>query len=103
MSCHKIKRTQSYPWENFCDHITTSIWLPNSPDWYVWGTIEWEANKTLYNTKDELKAKISATFINQNKETVGKACRRFWSRLEAVVDVNFFVQIESVTFQDIFF
>ena len=33
-----------------------------------------------------------AALTNLNKETVGKACKRFWSRLEAVVkaDRDFF-------------
>ena len=50
--------------------------------------VEWETNKTLCNTKDELKAGMIPTFTNLNKETVYKACRRFRSRLEAVVGVN---------------
>ena len=37
------------------------------------------------NTKDELKARIMAAFTNLNK-TSGKACRRFWNRLLAVVE-----------------
>ena len=50
-----------------------------------WG---WENNKLLYNTKDELKERITAAFTNLNKETIGKACRRFWSHLEAGIKSN---------------
>ena len=55
------------------------------------------------NTKDELKAKIIAAFSYLNK-TVGKAWRRFLSRLEVVVEVNwdFFKWIQPIIFQDIF-
>ena len=68
-----------------------NIWLPNSPDCnsidnYI--TAEWESNKTLSNTNNELKARIMAAFINLNKETTGKVCKAFWSCLETVVEVN---------------
>ena len=36
--------------------------------------------------KDELKAKITASFTNLRKESVGKACRKFLRCLEAVVE-----------------
>ena len=45
-------------------------------------------NKTLDNTEDELKAGITAAFTNLNKESFGNACKRFQSRLGAVVEVN---------------
>ena len=38
--------------------------------------------------KDELKARIIAAFTNLNKKTVGKAGKRFKSRLKAVVEAN---------------
>ena len=34
------------------------------------------------------KEHVMATFSNLNKKTVGKACRRFQSSLEAVVGTN---------------
>ena len=49
---------------------------------------ERETNKTLCNTKDGLKARIIATFIYLNKETIGKIFRRFQTYLEAVVEAN---------------
>ena len=45
-------------------------------------------HKNLCNTKDELKAKIMAAFSNLDEEAVGKAWRRFQSRLEAVIEVD---------------
>ena len=65
------------------------IWPSNSPDYnpfdyYVWSAFEWETNKTPYNSKDELKAKTIGAFTNLNKETGGKACRRFQSCLHAL-------------------
>ena len=42
--------------------------MPQS-DWLLSGAVEQETNKTLYNTKDELKTMITAEFTNLNKET----------------------------------
>ena len=69
------------------------IWWPNSPDcnffdYYVSGMIESETNKTLCNTKDELKAKIMSAYTSLNKETVKRACRRFQIHLEAIIEAN---------------
>ena len=46
--------------KNFWNQIPTYYWLPNSPDcnpfdYYVWGAVKRESNKTPCNTKDELK------------------------------------------------
>ena len=76
-----------------CGHITPNIWPLNYPDcspfnYYVWGTVERETYKTLCNTKNELKAKIPIKLTNWIKETLGKACRKFRSRLGAVVEAD---------------
>ena len=76
---HTSKRTQFWLLENSCNHINSNIWLLNSPDCsffdhYIWGTVKWETNKTLCNTIDELKARITAAFTNLNKLTIGKFC-----------------------------
>ncbi|CAI9715721.1 Hypothetical predicted protein [Octopus vulgaris] len=67
-------------------HLTRQTAAPL--DYHMWDTVERETNKTCYNTKDELKARIMAAFTNLNKETVQKSCRRFESRLEAIVEAN---------------
>ena len=70
--------------------------------YYVWGEVEQET-PTPCNTKDELKAKSMSAFTNSNKETVQKSCRRFRSRLEAVVEANGdpIAKLYSLVFQDI--
>ena len=64
-------------------------WLPNTPDFnpidYVWGTVNRETCKTPRNTKNEMKARITAAFTNLNEKTTGNACRRSQSHLEDVV------------------
>ena len=67
------------------DHLILQIATPLI---FVSDTVERATMKTLCNTKDELKARIMADFTNLNKENVRKACRKFRSRLEAVVEAN---------------
>ena len=60
----------------------------NPLDNYVWGAVDRKTNKTQRDTKDKLKAKITAPLINLNKEIVRKACRRFQCHREAVIEAN---------------
>ena len=60
----------------------------NTLDYYVWGAVEWETDKTPCNTKDKLQARITVGFANLNKETIGNGRMRFQSRLEAVLQDN---------------
>ena len=83
IGCEKISSTSFYP------NIYPSTSLHCDPlDYYVRGAVEGETNKTLYNTKDYLKAKIMATFTNLNQENIGKGCRKCWSRLAPVMEAN---------------
>ena len=77
--------------ENFCDYITPNIWIRSTTDsdpidYYVEIPIEQKLQKTPYNTKDELNAKVA--FTKKKKGTVGKVCRRFCCHLKAVVEAN---------------
>ena len=72
--------------------LTSGNQFPNSFGYYDSGTVKGETSKNLCNTKDELKARITAEFINLNKIIIKKAYRRFQSHLKAVVEANnFFV------------
>ena len=42
----------------------------------------------LCSTKDELKARITAAFIDLKKETIRKTCSRFWGHLEPMIKDN---------------
>jgi len=69
------------------------IWPPSSPDcnpldYYVWGVCELHVNKAPHNTVESLVAKIKEVMGNLDRDTVEKACRRFRSRIEAVVAAN---------------
>ena len=83
--CFTARKSQNWLKKNFSNHDTPDIWLLNSLDclslgYCVGGAIERETNKTSCNIKNELKARITAAFTNLNKETCGKAFRRFPSR-----------------------
>ena len=67
-------------------HLTTQIAI--SLDYYVWGTVERETNKTPCNAKDGLTARMTGAFTNLKKETVRKACRRFQSHLKTMIEAN---------------
>ena len=54
---------------------------------YTCGAIEWEINKTICNTRDEMKALVTVAFISSNLKIIGKAWKGFRSWLEAVIEV----------------
>ena len=81
--CCTNRRTQSWLFDNFCDYITSNIWLHNSLDYdlfdyYVWSTVKKKIKK-LCNTKDELKARIMAAFSNLNKDGMTRPGIEPWS------------------------
>lgn len=90
---HKARLTQEWMAENFHDHVTPDTWPPNSPDlnpldYYVWGVIEKEVNEHFHNTLDSLKATILSVMSNMSHEHLVTACRRFRSRVEAVIKAD---------------
>ena len=80
--------------ENFQWPYHPNIYPPNSLDcnpidYYVSGVVEQETDKTQCNTKHDLNARIIAEFTNLN-EIIGKACGRFQSHMEVMVEVGDF-------------
>ena len=91
--CHTSRKTQAWLSENFVDHTGPDIWPPSSPDcnpldFFVWGEVERKANQSSCSTKDELKVKITRSFSSLSRVTVVKACSRFRTRLEAVIEAK---------------
>lgn len=90
---HKAQNTQEWLADHFYDHITPNLWPPNSPDlnpldYYVWGVVERDVNKHPHNTKDSLKASIVRVMDNIDEDHLKRACSRFRSRIEAVIEVE---------------
>ncbi|KAL1117272.1 hypothetical protein AAG570_004598 [Ranatra chinensis] len=73
--------------------VANVLWAPNSPDlnpmdYFVWGAVEKDTNRSPSNTKAQLMDKIKTVFAALPRETVASACSRFRSRIEAVIDAN---------------
>ena len=66
---------------------------PHSPEcnpqaYHLWSVFEQEVNRAPHNNAASLMAKITDVMGNLPRDTVGKACKRFWSRIEAVVEAG---------------
>lgn len=91
--CHTSRFTQKWLSENLDDYTSPNIWPPNSPDcnpcdFYLWGAVERDTNRTACNTMAELKDRITVVFNKLPREQVKLACARFRPRLEKVVEVE---------------
>jgi hypothetical protein len=54
----------------------------------MWCEFEREVNKQTYNTLTSLRAKILEVMANMDREFVIHSYKKFWSRIEAVVDAS---------------
>jgi hypothetical protein len=66
------------------------VWPPSLPDckpldYFVWGVTELKVNTAPHNKTEDLVKKIKEVMGSLDKHTVAKACRRYHSRIEAVV------------------
>ena len=85
--------TQKWLAQNLDDYTSLNIWPPNSPDcnpceYYLWGVIERDTNRTSCNTMAKLKARITRCFKELLRDQVRSACARFRFQLEQVVEVR---------------
>ena len=62
--------------------------IANPLDYYMRSAVGWETKKIPCNTKNKLKARITAAFTNLKKKTIRKTYRRFWSCLEVMIKDN---------------
>lgn len=90
---HTAKTTLEWLNENVPYYWSPDVWPPSSPDlnpmdYYMWGVVERETNKHPHNNLDSLRQSITDVMTNMDRNQVTKACRRFRSRIEAVVDAN---------------
>jgi hypothetical protein len=54
----------------------------------VWDITDRHVNKTPHNNSDSLILKIKEVMGSLDRETVARACRQFWSRIEAMVEAD---------------
>jgi hypothetical protein len=94
---HNSKKTQDCLKENLPEVWEKEIWPPTSPDcnpldYFVWGVTELKVNAAPQNKNKDLIKKIKEAMGSLNRDTMAKACRRFRSRIKAIVaaaDGNF--------------
>ena len=89
---HNSNLVQNWLEENLEENMFWSkeFWPPNSPDlnpmdYYVWGVIEREVNKTFHENTDSLHAAIVDAMANMCSGHVQRACAAFRPRLEAII------------------
>ncbi len=54
----------------------------------MWCEFEREDNKQPHNTMASLRAKILEVMVNMDREFIIHSYKKFWSRIEAVVDAS---------------
>jgi hypothetical protein len=75
------------------NHWLKEIWPPSSPycsplDSFMWCEFEREVNEQPQTTLASLRAKILEVMANMDREFVIHSYKKFWSRIEAVVDAS---------------
>ena len=90
---HTSHLVQNWLEDNVDMFWSKHFWPPNSPDlnpldFYLWSVIERESNKRSHNNVDSLRAAIEEAAATIPADHVINACRRFRSRLEAVVEAD---------------
>ena len=75
------------------NHWSEEIWPPSSQhcnpfDSSMWCEFEREVSKTPHNTLASLRAKILEVMTNKDREVVIHYYKKFWVRIEAVVDAS---------------
>ncbi len=74
---------EGQPEKNLC---SKEIWPPF--DSSMWCEFEREVSKKPHNTMASLRAKILEVMANMDREFVIHYNKKFWSRIEAVVDAS---------------
>jgi len=69
------------------------FWLPNSPDlnpldYYIWSVVERVTNMFRHPNVTSLRTAIETAFVGMDNATLQRACQRFRSRNEAVIQAN---------------
>ena len=90
---HTSLRTQEWCRKNLPEVWEKEIWPPSSPDcnpldYFVWSVCEVHVNKAPNKNSGSLMAKMKEVMGSLDWDMVAKACRRFRSRLEAVVEAG---------------
>ena len=91
--CHTSRKRQLWLSNNFVDFVPSDVWALNLPDlnpmgFFVCGLIERCTKKNPCKMKDELIKWVKKEFKALKKAQIVRACLRFCSRIEAVIDAK---------------
>jgi hypothetical protein len=87
------KSTQDGLKANLKDHWSKEIWPPSSKDcnlsdYFMWSEVEREDSGLPHNILASLRSKISELMADMGREVIIPPYKKFWSRIEAVVDAS---------------
>lgn len=87
--CRTSGMSKKWLSNNCYDFISPNVWPPNSPacnpcDYYLWGAVEKETNRTARDAELELCRRIKAVFAYLPRGTVKTACSMLRVCVEAV-------------------
>ena len=87
------KSTQNWLKANLKDHWSKEILPPSSKecnpsDHFKWSEVEREVNRHPHNTLASLRSKVSEEMADMDRKVVIRACKKFRSRIEAVVEAS---------------
>ena len=86
---HQSRKTQQFL-ANKILFVKAEVWPSNSPDlnvldYYLWGVLQQQVNKSSHSSIDSLKRTIKRELKKIPKDDVVAACKKFHSRIEAVI------------------
>jgi len=90
---HTSHLVQNWLSDNVDMFWSKEFWPPNSPDlnpldYHVWSVVERIINKSQHPNVTSLRTAIETAFVDMNSATLQRACERFRSRIEAVIQAN---------------
>ncbi len=91
--CHVSGKALAWLKENSCDFVDKETWPPSSPDlnpmdYFFWGVLESRTNRHPHTTKASLITSIKEQCRVMEREMVQRACGRFRSRVEQVIEAE---------------
>lgn len=91
--CHVSARSLAWLKEHAHDMVDKDTWPPNSPDlnpmdYFFWSVLEARTNRRPHTTKASLIASIKEQAASFERDMVKKACSRFRSRVEQVIEAE---------------
>jgi len=90
---HTSHLVQNWLSDNIDMLWSKEFWPPNSPDLnpldcYVWSVVERDTNRSRHPNMTSLRTAIETAFADIDSATLQRACERFRSRIEAVIETD---------------